>query len=78
MQALARTTSPDAFPGTSRTEAPDPAFDEALARIRELSVRLHAVLDLHDARRTLLGARVCRDCSRPFPCPTVRAGRSAA
>jgi hypothetical protein len=30
----------------------DPAFDEALARIRELSSRLHAVVDLHDARRT--------------------------
>ncbi len=54
--------------------AADPAFDEALARIRELSVRLHAVLDLHDPRRTLLGSRVCRCCSRPFPCPTVRAG----
>lgn len=50
----------------------DPAFDEALARIRELSVRLHGVLDLHDPRRTLLGARVCRCCSQRFPCPTVR------
>jgi hypothetical protein len=50
----------------------DPAFDEALARIRELSVRLHAVLDLHDPRRTLLGGRVCRCCSARFPCPTVQ------
>ncbi len=50
----------------------DPAFDEALARIRELSSRLHAVVDLHDARRTLLGARVCRCCSQPFPCATVQ------
>jgi hypothetical protein len=50
----------------------DPAFDEALARIRELSVRLHAVVDLHDARRTLLGSRVCRCCSQRFPCPTVQ------
>lgn len=56
----------------------DPAFDEALMRIRELSVRLHNVLDLHDPRRTLLGSRVCRDCSRPFPCPTVQAGRAAS
>ena len=55
----------------------DPAFDEALARIRELTVRLHAVLDLHDARRTLLGGRVCRDCGQAFPCPTVRASRAA-
>lgn len=53
-------------------EPADAAFDEALARIRELSVRLHAVLDLHDPRRTLLGGRVCRCCSRAFPCPTVR------
>lgn len=66
---------------TRRTDSSgtaDPAFDEALARIRELSVRLHAVLDLHDPRRTLLGARVCRCCSRRFPCPTVQAGRAAS
>ena len=56
----------------------DPAFDEALARIRELTGRLHAVLDLHDERRSLLRGRVCRCCSRPFPCPTVRAGRASA
>lgn len=62
----------------TRSADSDPAFDEALARIRELSVRLHAVLDLHDPRRTLLGARVCRCCSRPFPCPTVQAGRAAS
>lgn len=74
MQALARTTTP---PYATAPSGPDPAFDEALARIRELSARLHAVLDLHDPRRTLLGARVCRCCSRPFPCPTVRAGRAA-
>jgi hypothetical protein len=55
----------------------DPAFDEALARIRELSVRLHAVLDLHDPRRTLLGGRVCRCCSERFPCSTVQAGQAA-
>ena len=59
-------------------QAADPAFDEALARIRELSVRLHAVLDLHAARRSLLRGAVCRCCSRPFPCPTVRAGRLSA
>ncbi|TAL13497.1 MAG: hypothetical protein EPN99_15235 [Frankiales bacterium] len=57
---------------TGAAEDVDPAFDEALARIRELSVRLHGVLDLHDARRTLLGGRVCRCCSRAFPCPTVQ------
>ena len=58
-----------------RTDA-DPAFDEALARIRELSTRLHAVVDLHDARRTLLGARICRCCSQRYPCGTVQ--RAAA
>ena len=57
---------------TRAVEPADPAFDEALARIRELSGRLHAVLDLHDARRTLLGGRVCRCCSHAFPCPTVQ------
>jgi hypothetical protein len=41
-------------------------------------VRLHAVLDLHDPRRTLLGGQVCRCCSRRFPCPTVQAGRAAS
>jgi hypothetical protein len=64
-------------PGSGVTSVVDPAFDEALARIRELTGRLHAVLDLHDARRTLLGARVCRDCGQAFPCPTVRASRAA-
>jgi len=57
---------------------PDPGFDEAVARIGELALRLHAVLDLHRERRTLLGARVCRGCARTFPCPTVRAGGSSA
>ena len=62
---------------TRTTDDADPAFDEALARIRELTVRLHAVLDLHDARRTLLRGHVCRDCGQSFPCPTVRASRAA-
>ena len=50
----------------------DPAFDEALARIRELTVRLHAVVDLHDPRRTLLRGAVCRSCATRFPCATVQ------
>jgi hypothetical protein len=50
----------------------DPAFDDALARIAQLSARLHAVTDLHTPRRALLGGRVCRGCARPFPCPTSR------
>ena len=63
--------------GRGTAELADPALDEALDRIRELTVRLHAVLDLHDARRTLLGGRVCRDCGQAFPCPTVRASSAA-
>jgi hypothetical protein len=70
MRTVTRTTTGPAV------EA-DPAFDEALARIRELTGRLHAVLDLHDARRTLLRGHVCRDCGQAFPCPTVRASRAA-
>jgi hypothetical protein len=60
-----------------RTAAPvaDDALDDALTRIAELSRRLHAVTDLHEPRRTILGTRVCRACARPAPCPTVRASR---
>jgi hypothetical protein len=50
----------------------DPALDDALARIAELSTVLLAVRDLHAPRRTLLGARVCRACGRAAPCPTAR------
>lgn len=58
--------------------APDPAFDDALDRIAQLSARLHAVTDLHGPRRTLLGTRICRACSRPSPCPTALASAGAA
>jgi hypothetical protein len=58
-----------------RTQLADPALDDALARIAELTSRLHAVTDLHAPRRTLLGARVCRACARSFPCPTTRVSR---
>jgi hypothetical protein len=56
----------------------DPAFDDALARIAQLTARLHAVADLHAARRTVLRGQVCRTCTRPFPCPTALAGAGAA
>lgn len=55
----------------------DAALDEALARIAELTARLHAVADLHVPRRTLLGTRACRACARAWPCPTSQASRSA-
>jgi hypothetical protein len=56
----------------------DPAFDDALARIAQLSARLHAVADLHVSRRTLLGGHACRACGRPAPCPTSVATRGRA
>jgi hypothetical protein len=52
-------------------------YDDALDRIVELSTRLRAVADLHAPRRTLLGARVCRSCGRPAPCPTVEVSQAA-
>lgn len=54
----------------------DPALDDALDRIAQLTARLHAVTDLHVPRRTLLGSRVCRACRRAAPCPTARATRA--
>ena len=62
---------------SDRAPVADPAFDDALARIAQLSARLHAVADLHGPRRTLLGASVCRSCSRAFPCPTSLASGAA-
>lgn len=56
----------------------DPALDDALDRIAQLTARLHAVHDLHVERRTLLGGHVCRACGRPAPCPTSQASRGAA
>lgn len=68
-----------AFADVVRTGSPlagvaDPALDDALLRIAELTGRLHAVADLHRPRRTLLGPR-CWACGRSFPCPTVRVSR---
>lgn len=59
----------------SRSALDDAALDEALARIAELTARLHAVTDLHVPRRTLLGSRACRACARAWPCPTRQASR---
>lgn len=60
------------------TAVADPALDDALDRIAQLTARLHAVSDLHAPRRSLLRGHVCRACSRPAPCPTARASRGAA
>lgn len=61
--------------GSRLAGAADPALDDALLRIAELSGRLHAVADLHSPRRTLLGSRSCRACGKSFPCPTTRLSR---
>lgn len=68
-----RRTDDDGRPDVQTTA--DRALDEALARIAELSSRLHAVSDLHAARRTVLRTRCCRACRQAWPCPTVRAVR---
>lgn len=64
---------PTATTTADRAPVVDPAFDDALDRIAQLTARLHAVADLHEPRRTLLGTSVCRSCARSFPCPTVQA-----
>jgi hypothetical protein len=51
----------------------DPALEDALARVRELSLRLWAVRAEHRAGRGLLGRARCGTCGQPYPCATVRA-----
>jgi hypothetical protein len=50
----------------------DPALDDALARISELSSALLAVRDLHAPRARAVRRPVCRACGHAFPCPTAR------
>jgi len=62
---------------TTRAVAPaaDPALDEALERISELSARLWAVRSAH--RPVVVGWRRretrCAGCGQPLPCATLRA-----
>lgn len=51
---------------------PDTALDDALDRVRELSLRLWAVRGVHRPRRSLLGVR-CTSCRQAHPCPTLQA-----
>lgn len=51
----------------------DPALEDALARVRELSIRLWAVREVHRPGRGLLGRTRCWTCAQPYPCPTLRA-----
>ena len=58
----------------ARTDAlPDTALDDALDRVRELSLRLWAVRAVHRPRRSLLGNERCTSCGEPHPCTTLRA-----
>ena len=50
----------------------DAALDDALERVRELSLRLWAVRGVHRPRRSLLGVR-CSACHQPHPCGTLQA-----
>jgi hypothetical protein len=50
----------------------DPALDDALARITELSTVLLAVRDLHSPRSRGARRPVCRACGDRFPCATAR------
>ena len=50
----------------------DAALDDALERVRELSLRLWAVRAVHRPRRGLLGVR-CTACCQPHPCVTLQA-----
>jgi len=60
---------------TARTSLDDPALDEALARISDLSARLWAVRLAHRpvAVGRLRRSVVCAGCGLPTPCPTLRA-----
>lgn len=51
----------------------DEALDEALARVRELSLRLWDVRAEHRLRRRLLGAPRCSTCGSAYPCSTLLA-----
>ena len=51
----------------------DPALDEALERVRVLSLRLWAVRGVHRPRRSVLGGTRCSGCGQGYPCATLRA-----
>jgi hypothetical protein len=51
----------------------DRALDDALARVRELSLRLWAVREVHQPARGRLGRARCGTCGQTYPCATVQA-----
>ena len=66
-RTLAAVAEREAVPGL------DGALDEALDRVRELSLRLWAVRGVHRPRRAVLGGTRCSGCGQAYPCPTLRA-----
>lgn len=47
------------------------ALDDAVARVRELSMRLWAVRATHRSQRSRLRGERCIACGQPYPCPTM-------
>lgn len=60
-----------AYPGAPYPDATH--LDEAVDRVRELSMRLWAIREAHAPGRTRLGRLRCRTCGQPAPCDTLRA-----
>lgn len=59
--------------GTARSgTVADAALDDALVRIRELTLRLWAVRAAHQPSRGL-GRPRCGTCRARYPCPTLQA-----
>jgi len=60
---------------SARQGTADPALDEALAHIRELSTRLWEVRGAHRPARPSRLRRTprCAGCGQLMPCPTLRA-----
>ncbi|MCW2777637.1 MAG: hypothetical protein JWN17_1362 [Frankiales bacterium] len=51
----------------------DPSLDDALERVRELSLRLWAVRAAHRPVQRRLGGWRCSTCGEPHPCRTLQA-----
>lgn len=66
-------SGPHRVPAGRSADDPDPALEDALARVRELSIRLWAVREAHRPGRGLLGRARCWTCGQPYPCATLRA-----
>ena len=56
----------------------EPTLDAAVARIRELSLRLWAVRAAHPGVHTRWRGLRCATCGQAYPCATVRAAGGSA